>query len=80
MSIAVLLLMVVKTVVDEYAMVSLAPAGQAVLTWFDANAHWVSTLPLFGHFALDLYIALGGSSDPRDRAASRAPSSGDRAA
>ncbi|MGF1554051.1 MAG: hypothetical protein ACFBWO_16340 [Paracoccaceae bacterium] len=71
MSIGVLLLMVVKTVVDDYAMMTLAPAGRAVLMWFDANGHWVSTLPLFGYFALDLYIAFGGAHDPRDRAAAR---------
>lgn len=67
-SAAVLLLMVIKTVVDDYAMLTLAPKGQAVLAWFDLNAYWVSTLPVFAYFGLDLYIALGRGC-PRDREA-----------
>ncbi|SEA53627.1 hypothetical protein [Rubrimonas cliftonensis] len=65
----VLLMMVVKIVVDDHAMVTIAPAGQIALIWFSANAYWVSTLPVFGYFALDFYIALGRGSSPQDREA-----------
>jgi hypothetical protein len=65
----VLLMMVIKIVVDDFAMVTLAPAGQFALAWFSANAHWVSTLPVFGYFALDLYIAAGRGGCAQDREA-----------
>jgi hypothetical protein len=68
-SCAVLLLMVLKVVVDDYAMLTLAPRGQALLGWFVANAYWVSTLPIFCYFALDLMLAFRPGACPEDRRA-----------
>jgi hypothetical protein len=70
-SILVLLLMVVKTVVDDYAMLQLPQRGRVVLTWFDANAYWVSTVPIFGYFALDLYLSFRPGASPSDHETAR---------
>jgi hypothetical protein len=66
---AVLLLMVLKVVVDDHAMLTLAPHGRALLGWFVANAYWVSTLPIFCYFALDLLLAFRPGACPEDRRA-----------
>lgn len=66
-SVLLMVLMVIKIVVDDYAMLTLAPTGQAVLGWFSANAYWASTLPVFGCFLLDLYIAYVRRGCPGDR-------------
>lgn len=71
LSILVLLLMVVKTVVDDYAMLQLAPSGRSVLSWFDANAYWVSTAPIFGYFLLDLYLSFRPGAAPADHEVAR---------
>lgn len=65
-SVLLMVLMVVKIVVDDYAVLTLAPTGQAVLGWFSANAYWASTLPVFGCFLLDLYIAYARRGSPGD--------------
>lgn len=65
-SMLVLLMMVVKVVVDDYAITTLAPAGRDILQWFDANAYWVSTAPVFAYCALDLYIAFIRRGCPQD--------------
>ena len=66
-SVLLMVLMVIKIVVDDYALLTLAPSGQAVLGWFSANAYWASTAPVFGYFLLDLYIAYARAGCPNDR-------------
>jgi hypothetical protein len=70
MSSVILILLSVKTVVQDYSLLALPPTGQQVIAFFSYNSYWIATLPVFVYGLLNLHIAfLRNSSDVERRIA-----------
>lgn len=67
MSIVVLVMMVVKTIVQDYSLLDTPERGKEVLSFFFRNSYWISALPIFAYFLLDLFIAFFREGSPNDR-------------
>jgi hypothetical protein len=63
----VLTLMIIKTVVQDYSILDAPEHGRLLLSFFNANSYWISTVPIFSYVLLDLFIAFGRNSTPSDR-------------
>jgi hypothetical protein len=63
----VLTLMIIKTVVQDYSILDTPEYGRIMLSFFNDNSYWISTIPIFSYVLLDLFIAFGRGSSPQDR-------------
>jgi hypothetical protein len=63
----ILILMIIKTIVQDYSLVGFPPTGHAIISYFSGNSYWISTVPVFAYFLLDVYIAVFRRSPPEDR-------------
>ena len=66
----ILMLLSVKTVVQDYSLLALPPLGQQIIAFFSYNSYWIATLPVFTYGLLNLHIAfLRRSGDTERRVA-----------
>jgi hypothetical protein len=63
----ILILMIIKTIVQDYSVMAFPPAGAFLVRFFENNSYWISTLPIFAYFLLDVFIAFVRRSPEEDR-------------
>lgn len=66
-SIVVLVMMVIKTIVQDYSLLDTPERGREVLSFFFRNSYWISAIPIFSYCLLDLFIAFLRNSSSNDR-------------
>ena len=63
----ILILMIIKTIVQDYSILDTPPHGRILLSFFTNNSYWISTIPIFSYVMLDLFIAFGPGGTTHDR-------------
>lgn len=66
-SVVVLILLTIKTLVQDYSLLQTTENGQRIIAFFSYNSYWISTMPVFLYCMLDIHIAFFRSSGGRDR-------------
>jgi hypothetical protein len=61
------IMLIIKTVVQDYSLLLLPPTGAYLLSFFSSNSYWIATLPIFLYCLLDVYIAFIRNSPESDR-------------
>jgi hypothetical protein len=67
MSSLILILMIIKTIVQDYSLIGFPPAGYKIISFFSSNSYWLSTMPVFAYAFFDVFIAFIRKSPPDDR-------------
>lgn len=61
------IMLIIKTVVQDYSLLTLPPHGAMLLGFFNENSYWLSTLPIFLYCLMDIYIAFVRRSAENER-------------
>lgn len=67
MSSIILILLSVKTIVQDYSLLALPPMGHQIIAFFSYNSYWIATLPVFVYGLLNLHIAFIRQSSDLER-------------
>jgi hypothetical protein len=67
LSSVIAIMLIIKTVVQDYSLLLLPATGAYLLSFFIANSYWIATLPIFLYCLLDAYIAFVRNSPESDR-------------
>lgn len=57
LSSVIAMLLIIKTVVQDYSLLTLPETGARLMGFFTVHSYWIATLPIFLYFLLDIYIA-----------------------